>query len=74
MATPYRYTGQRWEADFELYDYHARWYDPALGRFAQPDPLVPEPGNPQSLNRYAYVLNNPVKYTDPTGLDPLDET
>jgi hypothetical protein len=33
----------------------------------QTDPLVPEPGNPQSLNRYAYVYNNPLKYTDPTG-------
>ena len=39
----------------------------ALGRFSQPDPIVPEPGNPQSLNRYAYARNNPLKYTDPTG-------
>jgi len=67
VATPYRYTGQRWESVLGLYDYHARWYDPALGRFAQPDPLVPEPGNPQSLNRYAYTLNNPVRYNDPSG-------
>jgi len=67
VATPYRYTGQRWEGVLGLYDYHARWYDPALGRFAQPDPLVPEPGNPQSLNRYSYCLNNPVRYSDPTG-------
>lgn len=38
-----------------------------MGRFIQPDPLVPEPGNPQAYNRYAYVYNNPLKYTDPTG-------
>jgi hypothetical protein len=38
-----------------------------LGRFISADPIVPEPGNPQSLNRYSYVLNNPVRYTDPTG-------
>jgi hypothetical protein len=45
----------------------ARWYDPALGRFISPDSIVPQPGNPQSLNRYSYVLNNPLKYTDPSG-------
>ncbi len=38
-----------------------------LGRFVQPDTIVPEPGNPQSLNRYAYVTNNPLRYTDPSG-------
>jgi RHS repeat-associated protein len=67
VATDRRYTGQRWQAQFGLYDYNARWYDPELRRFVQPDTLVPEPGNPQSLNRYAYGLNNPVRYTDPTG-------
>ncbi len=51
----------------------ARWYDPALGRFIQPDTIVPEPGNPQALNRYSYCLNNPVRYSDPTGYDPLDK-
>jgi RHS repeat-associated protein len=50
-----------------LYDYRARYYDPALGRFTQPDTIVPKPGNPQALNRYAYVNNNPLKYTDPSG-------
>ena len=42
----------------------------ALGRFIQADSIVPAPGNPQSLNRYAYVYNNPLRYTDPTGFEP----
>ncbi|PKO20281.1 MAG: hypothetical protein CVU38_20960, partial [Chloroflexi bacterium HGW-Chloroflexi-1] len=40
---------------------------PALGRFIQADSIVPQPGNPQALNRYSYVLGNPLRYTDPTG-------
>ncbi|MDZ7414243.1 MAG: RHS repeat-associated core domain-containing protein, partial [candidate division KSB1 bacterium] len=68
--TTYRFTGQREESTIGLYFYNARWYDPVLGRFVQPDPLVPEPGNPQALNRYAYVLNNPIRYTDPSGHCP----
>jgi RHS repeat-associated protein len=70
MVTDRLYTGQRWEASLGLYDYRARFYDPTLGRFLQPDPIVPEPGNPQALNRYAYVYNNPLRYTDPTGHCP----
>jgi len=50
-----------------LYFYQARWYDAQIGRFIQPDTIIPEPGNPQALNRYAYTLNNPLKYTDPSG-------
>jgi RHS repeat-associated protein len=60
-------TGQREEAALELYFYNARYYDPVLGRFIAPDTIVPEPGNPQALNRYAYVYNNPLQYTDPSG-------
>jgi RHS repeat-associated protein len=60
------FTGQRLDATGLLY-YHARYYDPTLGRFISPDSIVPEPGNPQSFNRFAYVYNNPLKYTDPTG-------
>ena len=67
LNTAYRYTGQRIESNTDLYFYNSRWYDPIVGRFIQPDTIVPEPGNPQSLNRYSYVLNNPVKYTDPSG-------
>jgi RHS repeat-associated protein len=73
--TTYRFTGQRLEESLGLYYYRARWYDPALGRFVQPDTIVPDPANPQDLNRYAYVRNNPLLYTDPTGRygeTPLD--
>ena len=45
----------------------ARFYDPLLGRFLSADTIVPEPGNPQSLNRYSYVYNSPLMYNDPTG-------
>ena len=67
LPTDRRFTGQRREAGLGLYDYGARYYDPTLGRFIQADTLVPEPANPQSLNRYSYVLNSPLRYTDPTG-------
>ncbi len=65
--TARRFTGQIEDAAIGLYFYTARYYDPALGRFIQADTLVPSPANPQSLNRYAYVLNSPLRYTDPTG-------
>ncbi len=130
MVTDRRFTGQRYEAGLGLYDYNARYYDPALGRFVQADSIVPGaadgagggaatlgydsrtrltlltvnlgefaaqvneenrevlqfgpffqwdsktrqqhnvpmgPANPQALNRYAYCLNNPLRYVDPTG-------
>ena len=44
-----------------------RTYDARLARFLSADPFVPAPLNSQSLNRYSYVRNNPLKYTDPTG-------
>ena len=70
VPTDRRFTGQRRDGAVGLYDYNARWCDPAIGRFLQPDTIVPEPGNPQDLNRYAYVRNNPVRYTDPSGHCP----
>ena len=73
LPTDRRFTGQREEASLGFYDYGARPYAPALGRFLQADTLVPQPGNPQSLNRYAYTLNNPLRYTDPTGHRVLPE-
>ena len=46
---------------------NARYYMPEIGRFISPDTIVPDPANPQSYNRYAYVRNNPMNFTDPTG-------
>jgi len=67
LPTDRRFTGQREEVSLGLYDYGARQYAPALGRFLQADTLVPDPANPQSLNRYSYTLGNPLRYTDPSG-------
>ncbi len=67
QMTLYRYTGQRVETGTGLYDYGARWYDPQIGRFLAADSIVPNPGDSQALNRYMYVLGNPLKYSDPSG-------
>jgi RHS repeat-associated protein len=48
-------------------DMNGRLYDPVVGRFLSPDPVVQDPSFTQSLNRYSYCLNNPLKYTDPSG-------
>jgi RHS repeat-associated protein len=66
-GTDWRYTGQRQDEGSGLYYYNARYYDPTLGRFITPDTLIADPYNPQNLNRYSYVENNPVNFTDPTG-------
>ena len=62
-----QFTGQIKDDETGLYYYNARYYDPELGRFIQPDDIIPNLGNPQSYNRYSYVLNNPLRYTDPSG-------
>ena len=46
---------------------NGRIYDPTLGRFLQADPHIQAPKNSQSYNRYSYVLNNPLSFTDPSG-------
>ena len=50
-----------------FFNMNARMYDPMIGRFLSPDPYVQEPDFSQSYNRYSYCINNPLKYTDPTG-------
>ncbi|MCG8556466.1 MAG: RHS repeat-associated core domain-containing protein, partial [Proteobacteria bacterium] len=61
------YTGHEHFNKLGLVNMKGRIYDAHMGRFLQPDPFVPEPGNSQSWNRYAYVVNNPLNWTDPSG-------
>ena len=65
----YKFTDQELDAEYGLYNYGARLYDPIIGRFISPDTIVPRPFNPQSLNRYTYCLNNPLIYVDPSGFE-----
>ena len=66
-ATDRGYTGHQMLDALGLIHMNGRIYDPHLGRFLSPDPLIQSPGNLQSYNRYSYVLNNPLSYTDPSG-------
>ncbi|MFA5354072.1 MAG: RHS repeat-associated core domain-containing protein, partial [Thermodesulfovibrionales bacterium] len=70
-VTPYKYTGQEEDAETGLDYYNARFYDPNLGRFITADTIVPDPSDPQDLNRYSYCGNNPVNYVDPTGHEEM---
>jgi ribonuclease T1 len=72
VPTNYQYTGQYNNTELGLYYYGARWYDPYLNRWVQPDIIIPNLFNPQNLDRYTYVANNPVRYSDPTGHAELD--
>jgi len=62
---------------FGLINMNGRVYDPYVQRFLSADNFIQSPDNAQSYNRYSYCLNNPLKYTDPTGWNPApqyDET
>lgn len=61
------FTGHEHLDMFGLINMNARLYDPVLGRFLSPDPIVQVPDFTQSYNGYAYAMNNPLSYTDPNG-------
>lgn len=65
-----RFQGKRWIPRAEQYDFNSRTYDPAIGRFLQRDPL----GLADGPNRYAFVGNNPLTFTDPLGTDRTETT
>lgn len=71
-APNYKFTGYERDAETGLDYAFNRHYNPRLGRFMSSDPLGPASANysnPQSMNRYAYALNNPMSFNDPRGLD-----
>jgi RHS repeat-associated protein len=67
-STRYGYTGRERDAAVKLMYYRARWYDPKHGRFVSEDPIG---FSHNEMNLYRYVLNNPVRFTDPNGKNPL---
>ncbi len=66
-----QYNGRVYDPGTGFHDYGARMYWPAIGRFISADSYRGNIANPMSLNRYSYVLNNPCKYTDPSGHCPM---
>lgn len=67
------YTGHEHVDAGGLIHMNARLFDPTLGRFLQADPMVQDPSSVQGWNAYSYVLNNPLRYTDPTGMLGVEE-
>jgi RHS repeat-associated protein len=65
--TTRKFTGHILDDDTGLYYCNARYYDPVLGTFITADDIIQDQYDPQSLNRYAYCRNNPIRYTDPSG-------
>ena len=80
FSTRYTFTDQEKDDESGLLYFGARYYDPVIGRFTQPDPSIIDPTrpefreamfNPQLLNTYSYVVNNPVKMVDKEGESPV---
>ena len=65
------FTGQDHISELGLINFNARLYDPTLGMMLQADTIIPDGPAIDSLNRYAYVYNNPLSYTDPSGHNPM---
>jgi RHS repeat-associated protein len=65
------FTGHNSDPGAGLIYMGARYYDASLARFISADTIVPDPANPQALNRYSYAYNNPISNTDPTGHGPV---
>ncbi|MFD1215711.1 RHS repeat-associated core domain-containing protein [Microbulbifer celer] len=67
LTTKRGFTGHEHLDRTGLIHMNGRLYDPTLGRFLSPDPFVQAPANSQSWNRYSYVFNSPLNFTDPSG-------
>ena len=67
------FTGHEQDDELGLINMGGRIYDPALARFLTPDPMMSRPWKSQSLNRYSYAENSPLRFLDPSGFDPTDD-
>ncbi len=66
-ANAFKYTGEQHDSGTDMYYLRARHYDPEVGRFISRDPFPGFDGSPQTQNPYAYVSNDPINATDPSG-------
>ncbi|WP_445357450.1 RHS repeat-associated core domain-containing protein [Microbulbifer sp. ANSA002] len=73
LTTKRGYTGHEHLDRTGLIHMNGRIYDPTLGRFLSPDPIVQSPTYSQSWNRYSYVFNNPLSFTDPSGFSAKEK-
>jgi len=69
FGTPYKFNAKELDCESGYYYYSARYYDPRMARFLSVDPLA---GEMPEWGSYTYTFNNPLKYTDPTGMRPED--
>ena len=70
VSNPFRYGGYVYDEETGLYYIKSRFYDASIARFIQEDVYAGKYSDPLSLNLYTYVMNNPLKYLDPTGMIP----
>ena len=73
ITTQQGFTGHQQMDNVGLIHMKGRVYDPTIGRFLSQDPFVQAPTNSQSFNRYTYVSNSPLSFTDPTGYNQADD-
>lgn len=66
------FTGKQFDSEIGVNYFNARYYNPRLGRFISVDPAGVDVGKIETFNRYSYAINNPYRYTDPSGEIPFD--
>jgi RHS repeat-associated protein len=74
-VSPLHFTGQERDTETSLDNFKARYMASSLGRFVSPDPMnaAANENTPQSLAMYSYVVDNPLRFTDPTGMNPCSD-
>ena len=67
LLADFTFTGERNDSYLDILAMGVRWYSPRAARWISADIIVPDPADPRTLDRYSYVTNNPLRYTDPSG-------